>query len=551
MKKIFKTLLISFGLLFLLGCQEVTTEESTTIVRHSVILYNNDETINQEHTVNHGDPFDLPMQNTDDEHIYVGWSDGETVYAGEVIVTENLELTLVQELASEVFDLGEKNMPEEIFAQRDFAAIYGYNGDALYLMIPQYIDGLPVKYIMSEAFKDSEIIEVYLPNNLETIDFFAFESCESLQSVEFYGDLLGIDERTVGTEELNTFLSENSDLCTIVSEDEEGLITYSEDCPYVSSKLEGTVILNDIEYSNYTVSFYRSSYIEYTHFVINKWAFKDCVSLETFYFPTPGMFVFFEAFYNTPKLTDIVLQDDFGAYKIIDGVVYSQDETKLIFYPGGLTSTEFTVPETVTEIVALAFTHNEFLEVINIHENIEEISYSAFYDLPALKDIFVEDENETFFDIDGVICENFRGVTLLRYPQNKAATHYTIPDIVDELGFYSFYKNQNLETIDLSDITHIYGYVFMAAEKLTILDIPNTVEMIGFYITDDSSITTVVIRRSFVTDSSITEVYGLIVRDKSAITLYLPDDSMEAYYQNRYWNYYHETIKPLSEYLEE
>jgi len=61
--------------------------------------------------------------------------------------------------------------------------ITGYSGDAKTLSIPQTIDGLTVVAIGREAFKDSALQEVTIPDTVKTIDWFAFYGCRALQSI--------------------------------------------------------------------------------------------------------------------------------------------------------------------------------------------------------------------------------------------------------------------------------------------------------------------------------------------------------------------------------
>ena len=83
--------------------------------------------------------------------------------------------------------------------------IIGYTGSDVKLSVPAEIDGLPVVVIGREAFKNSALEEVILPNTLKKIDWFAFYGSTRLTRVEIprsvtkieYGVFDGCEKLTV------------------------------------------------------------------------------------------------------------------------------------------------------------------------------------------------------------------------------------------------------------------------------------------------------------------------------------------------------------------
>lgn len=61
--------------------------------------------------------------------------------------------------------------------------ITGYSGNETRLVIPDNIDGLPVSTIGREAFKNSILVEVVIPDSVKKIDWFAFYGSRALTSV--------------------------------------------------------------------------------------------------------------------------------------------------------------------------------------------------------------------------------------------------------------------------------------------------------------------------------------------------------------------------------
>lgn len=64
------------------------------------------------------------------------------------------------------------------------------------ISIPSECGGIPVKAIAEEAFKDSDVVSVYIPDSVNTIGARAFAGAEYLQKVRLPNDLKIIEEST-------------------------------------------------------------------------------------------------------------------------------------------------------------------------------------------------------------------------------------------------------------------------------------------------------------------------------------------------------------------
>ena len=91
------------------------------------------------------------------------------------------------------------------------ATITGYSGDAATLTIPEHLDGLPVVAIGREAFKDSSLREVTIPDTVKTIDWFAFYNCRSLERIVIPQSVTKIEYGVFdGCNKLTVFSEKNS-----------------------------------------------------------------------------------------------------------------------------------------------------------------------------------------------------------------------------------------------------------------------------------------------------------------------------------------------------
>ena len=68
-------------------------------------------------------------------------------------------------------------------ANDTYAEVIGYSGSAKRVIIADTYNGLPVKSIYKEAFRDTDITEVVIPDSVTSIGECAFHSCSSLTSI--------------------------------------------------------------------------------------------------------------------------------------------------------------------------------------------------------------------------------------------------------------------------------------------------------------------------------------------------------------------------------
>ncbi len=101
-------------------------------------------------------------------------------------------------------------------------------------------------------------------------------------------------------------------------------------------------------------------------------------------------------------------------------------------------------------------------EVINIPSGIKIIGEGAFAGCRYLREINVDDENTSFCDIDGVLC-NYNGTVLFSYPNAKEGTDgdgtYFIPESITQIYSYAFTDTQ-LEMLCASNVERLSSKAF-------------------------------------------------------------------------------------------
>lgn len=126
------------------------------------------------------------------------------------------------------------------------------------------------------------------------------------------------------------------------------------------------------------------------------------------------------------------------------------------------------------------------LENINIPRSVSVISPYAFINCDSFSEFTVDEENESFKAIDGVLYSR-DGTRLISYPQARAAESYEIPDGVAAIGKMAFYRAYGLTRLRIPDtVTEIGDQAFQFCVYLTDISVPDSVEKLGGFILDNT-----------------------------------------------------------------
>lgn len=138
---------------------------------------------------------------------------------------------------------------------------------------------------------------------------------------------------------------------------------------------------------------------------------------------------------------------------------------------------EIVLPDTITDIKERAFICSS-LNSITIPDSVMSISYDAFSDCTGLTNIYVDDNNSEYADVDGVLfTKDIK--TILCYPAGRTNADYTIPDSVVSIGNQAFFGSKVTSVAIPYGVTSIGISAFGGCADLLDLDIPNSVTYIG------------------------------------------------------------------------
>ena len=255
----------------------------------------------------------------------------------------------------------------------------------------------------------------------------------------------------------------------------------------------------------------------------------SCIKLESIIIPDSVTTIGVQAFYECSSLTSVTIGDGVleiytAAFHICEnlqefkGKFASEDSRCLIvdgilnsFAPAGLT--EYTIPDSVTEIGNYAFFGCSSLTSVTIPDGVTTIGYAAFAYCGSLTSVTMGEGVETVGGYAFANCPNLNAVHITDlavwcnidfinpltdgnvdfaanplcnagslYLNGELVTDLVIPDGVTELRIISFVNCSNLTSVTIPDSVTIIGvYAFSWCESLTSVTIGDSVTEIGDY----------------------------------------------------------------------
>ena len=200
---------------------------------------------------------------------------------------------------------------------------------------------------------------------------------------------------------------------------------------------------------------------------IAMYSFSYSKSLESVTIPASVTEIHPSAFNRSNSLVSINVDDNNPAYADIDGVLFSKDKTKLIWFPVGKSSeaeSAYTVPGGVTTIGIGAFS-GCFLNKIVLPDSVTDIGSRAFDGCSKLKDVMLP------AGLESISRSVFEGCASLQA--------IYIPESVTEIGNEAFKGCVSLQDFPVPvGVGQIRFSAFEGCTSLTRFTIPNGVKKI-------------------------------------------------------------------------
>ena len=284
----------------------------------------------------------------------------------------------------------------DLSADGTYAEVIAYSGTATRIMIADTYQNVPVKTIYNEAFKNSDITEVIIPDSVTKIGDSAFSMCYSLTNVTISNSVT-----TIGS---HSFYNCNR----LTSVTIPVSVTSIGDSAFRSCHRLTSVTIPDSVTS------------------IGNSAFHDCDSeLYTEY--EYGKYVGDSE--NPYQVLIEVTNKNLSTYKI-------HEDTKIIAY-GVFGScarlTSITIPDSVTAIGEYAFHDCDNLTSVTIPDSVTTIGISAFHVCSSLTSVTIPDSVTSIGNFAFYGCSSLTSVT--------------IGNSVTSIGDWAFYNCSSLTSV--------------------------------------------------------------------------------------------------------
>ncbi|MCL2487706.1 MAG: leucine-rich repeat protein [Oscillospiraceae bacterium] len=379
-----------------------------------------------------------------------------------------------------------------------------------------YIVPEGVTVIREGAFWRCEnLTGIVLPDRLETIGYDAFRMCRNLENITVPDGVIDFGQSAFDS---TKWYADQPDGLVVLG---KVLYRYKGSMPdnTVLTLPDGIIGIASYAFAAYTAwGNYRLAGIALPDSIkyIGDCAFAGCYKLKNITIPKNVMYIGQEVFRGNECLSAIHVNAENKSYTGIDGVLFNKGKTALIHYPAAKTGKSYSIPDGVTDIMDNAFAncwlesvtipdsvqeihayafsqsktlkniivpesvkkigegafeHCYGLEEITIQNGVETIEYAIFRScfrlqaivIPAsvthideyafiscenVKKISVDPDNQTYSDINGVLYNKDKSV-LIYYPDGKPGTSYTVPSSVTEINDWAFERNSALKTLTI------------------------------------------------------------------------------------------------------
>lgn len=208
-------------------------------------------------------------------------------------------------------------------------------------------------------------------------------------NVNYYDNTTNLTLKTVNGNELALYNMTNfKEKNVVIPEEQNGkkITQISEKAFYNNKYIETIVIPKNIE-------------------TIGKSSFTGCTNLKTIVIYSENLGnIEEENFLQCKSLEEYVVNKDNNAYKVIDGILFSKDETQIIRYPQGKQDEEYTIPSSVTEICTRAIDQQQYLKKLVVPNTVKTIGLYVAALYPKLETLIINAET---INNTGSFCDNY------------------------------------------------------------------------------------------------------------------------------------------------
>lgn len=326
-----------------------------------------------------------------------------------------------------------------------------YTGPANSVSVPAAINGLPVtgiaEYAFSYGYYGWNLTHLTIPDTVTNVSELALYDCAGLS--------------TISVDPLNPAYSS---VDGVLFNHEQTILVQ-----YPGGRTGSYTIPNSVT-------------------AIGKWAFNWCLNLTEIAVPAGVTNIGVSAFTACVSLANITVDAMNPVYSTLDGVLFSKDQTTLMYYPLNR-NRNYTVPNSVTSIADAAFEGHSKLAEVTMGDSVTNIGMNAFYSCEQLTNVVLGDGVATIGDQAFLGCRNLTNVAMGNSVTSlgqgvfwlcSSLQSLLLPDSVINVGSYAFAECSSLTNLVFSSsVNSIEPFALYRCNKLTTIEVPNSVRRIG------------------------------------------------------------------------
>ncbi len=294
--------------------------------------------------------------------------------------------------------------------------------------------------------KCTSLTSVKLPQSLKVLGNAAFYHCSSLEQIELNNGLEVIDEWA---------LANCAKLSEITIPDTVKTIgAYAFYWDYGLSDIVIPHGVTNIEHQTFEKCHnLQNISLPDTLTTIGDQAFAECTSLTTITIPCGVTSLGKAIFKSCSSLQNVIIDDANITYCAVDGVIYSKDMKKLVYYPNKQDVTSFAVPDGVETICAYSFQDSTLTDIV-LSDSVIEIEEGAFYNCESLINLTMSNNIEKIDDKAFYACRKLNSILF--------------PNTLKEIGEEVFRHDNELTSIHIpASVTTIGVETFTGLKGLT------------------------------------------------------------------------------------
>lgn len=278
------------------------------------------------------------------------------------------------------------------------------------------------------ALSRNSLQKIKLPKNLKVLGDRVFAGCKDLVSLDL-SMVKSIHKKAISECSIREFLcdDENEVFATvngILYDKRSGTLLK---CPNANEFDNGKLVIPDgtkvIDLAFDSCNKLTEVYIPDSVETIKRGAFFKCGNLKRIHIGKNCSSI--DLFDHCHNIESVEVSEANPFYTSIDGVVYSKDKQKLIYYPRAKANTDFTIPYGVTEIGSEAFKRCNNLKTVAIPPSVLAIGASAFEACKNLTCVNMTDsEDDSIIKIGECAFAFCESLISLHIPDNTVVGNY-------------------------------------------------------------------------------------------------------------------------------